>query len=148
MSDFLQHYGVVILLCSWDSPGKNTGVGCQALLQGIFPTQGSNPRILHRQVDLLALCYQYTTVINLPVHQTHILPRSCTICWESTVNKMEIFLPHCNKFSVWWSQKNEETYNAFWQKSHLNEKLVKLWTEVSKSCISVTRINKFGLRTF
>ena len=26
-----------------DSPGKNTGVGCQALLQGIFPTQGSNP---------------------------------------------------------------------------------------------------------
>ena len=24
---------------SWDSPGKNTGVGCHALLQGIFPTQ-------------------------------------------------------------------------------------------------------------
>ena len=30
------------VLCPWDSPGKNTGVGCQALLQGIFPTQGSN----------------------------------------------------------------------------------------------------------
>ena len=27
------------LLCSWDSPGKNTGEGCHALLQGIFPTQ-------------------------------------------------------------------------------------------------------------
>ena len=26
-----------------DSPGKNTGVGCHAFLQGIFPTQGSNP---------------------------------------------------------------------------------------------------------
>ena len=26
-----------------NSPGKNTGVGCHALLQGIFPTQGSNP---------------------------------------------------------------------------------------------------------
>ena len=26
-----------------DSPGKNTGVGCHALLQGIFPNQGSNP---------------------------------------------------------------------------------------------------------
>ena len=24
----------------WDSPGKNTEVGCHALLQGIFPTQG------------------------------------------------------------------------------------------------------------
>ena len=30
------------LLCPWDSPGRNTGVGCHALLQGIFPTQGSN----------------------------------------------------------------------------------------------------------
>ena len=28
------------LLCPWDSPGKNTRVGCHALLQGIFPTQG------------------------------------------------------------------------------------------------------------
>ena len=32
------------LLCSWDFPGKNTGVGCHFLLQGIFLTQGSNPR--------------------------------------------------------------------------------------------------------
>ena len=30
-----------------DSPGKNTGVGSHALLQGIFPTQGSNPGLLH-----------------------------------------------------------------------------------------------------
>ena len=30
-----------------DSPGKDTVVGCHALLQGIFPTQGSNPGLLH-----------------------------------------------------------------------------------------------------
>ena len=30
-----------------DSPGKNTGVGCLVLLQGIFPTPGSNPGLLH-----------------------------------------------------------------------------------------------------
>ena len=30
-----------------DSPGKNTGIGCHALLQGIFPTQGSNPGLPH-----------------------------------------------------------------------------------------------------
>ena len=35
------------LLCPWDSPGKNTGAGCHALLQRIFPTQGSNPHLLH-----------------------------------------------------------------------------------------------------
>ena len=34
-----------------DSPGKNTGVGCHFLLQGIFPTQGSNPGLLYcRQI--------------------------------------------------------------------------------------------------
>ena len=34
-----------------DSPGKNTGMGCHALLQGIFPTQGLNPGFLHcRQI--------------------------------------------------------------------------------------------------
>ena len=34
-------------LCPWDSPGKNTGVGCHSLLQGIFPSQESNPSLLH-----------------------------------------------------------------------------------------------------
>ena len=38
-------------LCSWDFPGKNIGVGCHFLLQGIVPTQGSNPRLLHWQAD-------------------------------------------------------------------------------------------------
>ena len=36
--------------CPWDSPGKNTGAGCHFLLQGIFLTQGSNPRLLHWQI--------------------------------------------------------------------------------------------------
>ena len=35
----------------WISPGRDTGVGCHFLLQGIFPTQGSNPHLLHWQVD-------------------------------------------------------------------------------------------------
>ena len=43
------------LLCPWDSPGKNTGVGCHTLIQGIFLTQGGNPRLLyllHWQAEL------------------------------------------------------------------------------------------------
>ena len=32
-------------LGSWDFPGKNIGVGCHSLLQGIFPTQGFNPAL-------------------------------------------------------------------------------------------------------
>ena len=49
-----------------DSSGKNTGVGCHALLQGIFPTQGSNPRflyLLHWQVGSLPL-----TPLGKPIH--------------------------------------------------------------------------------
>ena len=32
-------------MCPWDFPGKDTAVGCHSLLQGIFPTQGSNPHL-------------------------------------------------------------------------------------------------------
>ena len=41
MSSTLQSYGLqpARLLCAWDSLGKDTGVGCRALLQGTFPTQ-------------------------------------------------------------------------------------------------------------
>ena len=43
------------LLCPWDTPGKNTGVGCRSLLQGIFLTQGFNPRVLYPLLDKLVL---------------------------------------------------------------------------------------------
>ena len=35
-----------VVLCPWDSPGKNTEAGCHFLLQGIFPIQGLNPYLL------------------------------------------------------------------------------------------------------
>ena len=39
------------LLCPWDSSGKNVGVGCHFLLQGIIPTQRLNPGLLYfRQI--------------------------------------------------------------------------------------------------
>ena len=44
------------LLCLWDFSGKNLGVDCHFLLQGIFLTQGSNTH-LHWQVDSLPLSY-------------------------------------------------------------------------------------------
>ena len=46
------------LLCPWDSPGKNTGVGCHALLQGIFLTQGSNLGLPHCRQILYRLSHQ------------------------------------------------------------------------------------------
>ena len=45
------------LLHPWDFSGKNTGVGCHFLLQGIFPTQVSNSRLLHWKEDSLPLSH-------------------------------------------------------------------------------------------
>ena len=52
-SDSLRPHGLqpAKLFSPWESPGKNTGVGCHFLLQGIFPTQGSCLYLLHyRQI--------------------------------------------------------------------------------------------------
>ena len=59
-SNSLRPYGPwpTRLLCPWDSPGKNIGIDCHALLQGIFRTQGENPHlfcVLHWQVGSLPL---------------------------------------------------------------------------------------------
>ena len=49
VSSSLRHHGLwpTRLPYPWDSSGKNIGVGCHSLLQGIFPTQVSNPHLLH-----------------------------------------------------------------------------------------------------
>ena len=39
------------LLCPWNCPGMNTGMGCHCLLQGIFLTQGLSPPLQHRQMN-------------------------------------------------------------------------------------------------
>ena len=46
------------LLCPWDFPGKNTGVGCHSLLQGIFATQGSELSLPHLQANSLPLSHE------------------------------------------------------------------------------------------
>jgi len=49
-----------------DSPGKNTGMGCHALLQGIFPTQGLNTGLLHCRQILYCLSHQGSLIF---IHQ-------------------------------------------------------------------------------
>ena len=46
------------LFCPWDFPGKDTGMVCHFLLQGIFLTQGSNLGLLHCRQALYQLSYQ------------------------------------------------------------------------------------------
>ena len=68
-----------MLLRPWDSPGKNTRVGCHFLLQGIFLTQGSNSsllRLLHWQANCLPLSHQ----------------RSPTSCYSAASIRMEFYI--------------------------------------------------------
>ena len=60
------------LLCPWNFPGKNTGVGCHFLFKETFLNQGSNPcllRLLHWQVDSLPLSPLCPSPPNTPVTQ-------------------------------------------------------------------------------
>ena len=55
VSNYLRPHG---LYSPWSSPGQNTGVGSVCLIQGIFPTQGLNPGLLHCRQILYQLSYE------------------------------------------------------------------------------------------
>ena len=81
VSDFLRPHGLqpTRLLCPWDFSGKNTGVGWHSLLQGIFPTQGSNPGLLHCRRILNLLRHQgspYDEKVELNIGSLHFLLRA------------------------------------------------------------------------
>ena len=92
MSNSLWPHGLepTRLLCPWDSPGKKTGVGCHALLQGIFLTQWQNPRLL------CLLNWQagsFTTSATWEAHQR--------ICWS-------------NSKTITWSTLGRNIYRPIW----------------------------------
>ena len=65
------------LLCPWDSPGKNTGVGCHAVLQEVFLTQELNPHllgVLHWQAGSLPLAppKAMVKITSVPVNGTRL----------------------------------------------------------------------------
>ena len=74
MPDSLWPHGLqpIRLLCPWDFPGKDIGVGHHAFLQGIFPTQGSNLGLLHCRQILYWLSYKESPLSYMALlFQTH-----------------------------------------------------------------------------
>ena len=74
----LRPHGPSRFLCPRDSPGKNTGMGCHALHQGIFSTEGLNPGLPHCRQILYRLSHQgyaRTTYLQWP-RNTYFHPRS------------------------------------------------------------------------
>ena len=75
------------LLCAWNFPGKNTGVGCHFLLQEIFPTQGSALRLLQFQAGSLPLSHQGSPGFKLLVF--------ALICYTAVANTYTFTLKRC-----------------------------------------------------
>ena len=112
------------LLCPWDFPGKHTGVGCHSLLQGIFPTQGSNPGLLH--------CRQILYGLN---HQGSIYPGH--ILWEN----------HNWKRLMYLNVHSSTIYNRTWKQSRCpptNEWIrKKMWYVYTVEYYSTKKRNEF-----
>ena len=82
MFDFLWPHG---LYSPWNSLGQNTGEGSLAFLQGIFPTQGSNPGLPHCRWVLYQLSYQGSS----PLRFGRFI--YCA-CWKRTLLRTQPFL--------------------------------------------------------
>ena len=104
VSDSLQAHGLqpARLLRPWTSPGKNTGVVCHSLPQGIFPTQGSNPGFPHCRQILYCLSLQGSPCIyiNTDIYNKYIVCVYKDICYKDL------------------------TLHELWELSHLSEAIV------------------------
>ena len=122
ISDSLQPHELqpARLLHPWESPSKSTGVGCQFLLQGIFPTQGSNLGCPHCKQILYHLSYQgsYAAVYGVAKHQT-LSNQTTATCFKdshsiqikhfkyhSLYKRLFLILPKINitKLKLWFHQ--------------------------------------------
>ena len=84
------------LLCPWDFPSKNMGVGCHFLLQEIFPTQGMNPSFLHWQANSLPLSHQGSPCVCVCVCvyiYTYILIHTYIHIWRRQWHPTTVLLP-------------------------------------------------------
>ena len=97
------------LLHPWDFLGTSTGVGCHFLLQGIFPTQGSNPGIPHcRQTNLLKHCSNRSHCVQLAL-QGHIFLK-IQISLKSSYITIASNLIVTNKAGEFWGDRLENIF--------------------------------------
>ena len=86
MSDFCDPHGLqpTRLLCPWNSPGKNTGVGCHFLLQGIEPgspvLQADLYHLSHQGSPSLIICENYKLIFTFIISACNLTIKDDSIC--------------------------------------------------------------------
>ena len=128
-------------LCPWDFPGKNTGVSCHFLLQGIFLTQGSNLSLLHWQVDSL-LSHQGSpgkkteNQKRWPLDRGKAGGRTQAGCFMGTILEEQRFWEKGNPDRLWpWPhpslmRDDAVTKACFWSQASFFPPCYVLWPEV------------------
>ena len=101
----LQPHGLQLarLLSLWDFPAKNTGADCHFLLQGIFPTRGSNPCLLYWQADSLPLSHLENIISmcakSLQLCLTLYDPMDCSLSGSSVQESLQVRIQEWVAFS-------------------------------------------------
>ena len=133
MPDSLRSHGLqpTRLLCPWDFPDKDTRVDCCFLLQGIFPTQGSNLGLLHcRQI-----LYELSSFIlknAIPVSSESepawcCLPILCKSSWSATSWRPPLrFLQLFIRYFLASIYLKSWTWLSNWTTKHLNIYLIQI----------------------
>ena len=114
------------LLCPWDSPGENTGVGCHSLLQGIFPHPGIEP------VFLCLLLWQAGSLPPAPLGKP-------SVSWGRDIGATFPFCPS-GQPSPGWSLMHWKICSCFFPLKNIN-------LRVSASDVILRKCSKRVLRT-
>ena len=134
MSDSLWTHG---LYSPWNSPGQNIGVDSCSILQGIFPTQGSNPGLSHCGLILCCLSHQKSPLKSLIMFYLGNLWR--TIAWEIA---SQIGLRDCTK------ELTEEPWYIVVSLAKKKKKKVKHQKNRAKDKSQTSQVNDFSAFLF
>ena len=129
-SDSLRPHGLYPIrpLCPWNSPGKKTVVGSHSLLQGIFPTQGSNPGLPNSRQILYHLLNSYYLLMIMGTiwplfHKLFLVKTWNQVWWHvhqnvlfgSYVMEVEVDGSHLVlALSVLWSKLKDAVMSIYW----------------------------------
>ena len=104
------------LLCPCSYPGRNTGICCHFLLQGMFPTQGLNPGLLHcKQTLLTEPCIHlfnfilahsskiFSSCLHSLLLPPPLLASTCVIWWNFNSCLLLRSLIHAQQSALWFS---------------------------------------------
>ena len=123
------------LYSPWNSPGQNTGVGSHSILQGIFPTQGSNPGLPHCRQILYQLSHKGSPIIlewvAYPFSSGSSWDRNWIGVWSPTVQAN--FLP--TELSEKPNLSTNEIFRSSSQSQHHKLNIDQQWQDKPKTLI-------------